>query len=141
MGSTILLPAFVTPFKCLLKMKVVIVSCLVLSLAGLSQEFLGLKLGFLKGAVAGVKKSQLKSSQQQNCRSVQETVYETVSSQQCTKKPVQDCRQQQETTYEEVTRQQCQDVTEQSCQDVQDRQCQTVRKPVQETDYQQDCRT
>ena len=98
-----------------LKMKVVLVSCLVLSLAGLSQEL----------------PQSCRSVPQQKCRNVQETVYETETSQQCSKKPVQDCRQQQETTYEEVTRQQCQDVTEQSCQDVQDRQCRTVRKPVQ----------
>merc|ERR1711936_831379 len=136
MGSTILLPAVVTPFKFLLKMKVVIVSCLVLSLAGLSQEFLGLKLGFLKGAVAGVKKSQLKSSQQQNCRSVphqscrnvQETVYETVNSQQeCRTEYSQSCN----TVFD--TRQECRTEYDEQCTDVPETNCQDVRKPVTET--------
>ena len=92
-------------------MKVVLVSCFVLSLAGLSQEL----------------PQSCRSVPQQQCRNVQETVYETETSQQCSKKPVQDCRQQQETTYEEVTRQQCQDV--------QDKQCRTVRKPVQVNEH------
>ena len=120
-------------------MKLFIVSCLLLSLAGVSHQFIHkkfLKLGLLGGAKLGYKKSgdseeTCRSVPQQQCRNVEETVYESVSSKQCTKKPVQDCHQQQETTYEEVTRQECRDVTEQSCRDVQDKQCRTVSKPVQ----------
>ena len=58
-------------------------------------------------------------------------VYESVTSKQCSKKPVEDCHQVQETTYEDVTRQECRDIIEQSCKDIQDRQCQTVTKAVE----------
>ena len=148
--SVSLSPTFARAFT-ILKMKFVLASCLLLSLVGVSQQFIPglghLKLGLLGGAKLGLLKSQLKSQSgdssssskeescrsvpQQQCKNVEETVYEAVTSQKCTKKPVQDCRQQQETTYEEVSRQECHDVTEQSCQDVQDRQCRTVSKPVQ----------
>ena len=150
--SVSLSPTFARAFT-ILNMKLVLASCLLLSLVGVSQQFIPglghLKLGLLGGAKLGLLKSQLKSQSgdssssskkeqescrsvpQQQCKNVEETVYESVTSQKCTKKPVQDCRQQQETTYEEVSRQECHDVTEQSCKDVQDRKCRTVSKPVQ----------
>ena len=120
-------------------MKLVILSCLLLSLAGVSHQFVHkkfLKLGLLGGAKLGLKKygdseETCRRIPEQQCKNVEETVYESVTSKQCTKKPVQDCHQEQETTYEEVTRQECHDVTEQSCRDVQDKQCRTVSKPVQ----------
>ena len=122
-------------------MKIVLVSFLLLSLSGLSHQFLSkkfFKLGLLGGAKLGLKKSDDSKQEErchtvpeQQCRNVEETIWKSVTSQQCTKKPVQDCHQQQETTYEDVTRQECHDVTEQSCRDVQDRQCRTVSKPVQ----------
>ena len=71
-------------------MKLVLASCLLLSLVGVSQQFLGLghlKLGFLGGAKLGLLKSQLKSGSsssskkescrsvpQQQCKNVEETV-------------------------------------------------------------------